>query len=155
MNDGSVASIHIAETASAPMQSIAEANAVSGKGLEGDRYFGQDGTLSRKTGPDREITLIEMEAVEALQREYNVAITPGEARRNVVTKGVALNHLVRKDFKMGGATMRGIRLCEPCGHLEKVSKAPGAKQGLIHRGGLRAQILESGTIRVGDEIKVI
>ncbi len=91
--------------------------------------------------------------MKALERDYQLFVDPGDTRRNIVTKGIALNHLVGKEFKVGQALLRGIKLCEPCGHMEKLSKA-GAKQGLIHRGGLRAQILETGSIRIGDEVRV-
>jgi len=96
--------------------------------------------------------LIEAEAIEALKRDYEVALTPGEARRNVVTQGVPLNHLVGREFSVGGVRVRGIRLCEPCDHLQKLTGRPLIK-GLLHRGGLRAQILTEGTIRVGDTIR--
>jgi MOSC domain-containing protein YiiM len=76
------------------------------------------------------------------------------ARRNIVTHGIALNHLVEKQFNIGAVILRGTRLCEPCVHLEKLSQA-GAMRGLIHRGGLRAEIVTGGTIRVGDEILVV
>ena len=98
------------------------------------------------------MTLVESEAVEALARDYNVTIKEGEARRNLVTRGIALNHLVGKDFLVGEVRLRGIRLCEPCGHLEKLT-VPGIEKGLIHRGGLRAQIVTEGVLRTGDSIR--
>ena len=110
-----------------------------------------NGAFSHKPSPKREITLIELEAIEALQRDYNIAIEPREARRNIVTRGVALNHLVGKEFSVGDVKLRGIELCEPCSHLEGLTK-PGVMRGLTHRGGLRAQILSEGTIRVCDAI---
>ena len=102
----------------------------------------------------REITLIEIEAVEALARENNIQIEPGVARRNLVTRGVPLNHLVGREFQVGGVRLRGTRLCEPCQYLEGLT-IKGLMAGLIHRGGLRANILSSGTIRVGDSITEI
>ena len=149
---GTVASIHIAPEAKGQMQSVKEVRAVAGKGLEGDRYYQQSGSFSSKPGPDREVTLIESEAMEALKRDYAVELNPGDARRNVVTRGVALNHLVGKEFRVGQVTLRGLRLCEPCGHLQKLSHEK-VVPGLIHRGGLRAQILNEGVIRVGDSIE--
>ncbi|RMF92896.1 MAG: MOSC domain-containing protein [Nitrospinota bacterium] len=154
MRTGTVVSIHLATTASGPMTAVQEVRAVAGKGLEGDRYFKQTGTYSHKHGPDREVTLIEMEAIEALQRDYGITLDPGNSRRNIVTKGVALNHLVGQEFRVGEVTLRGIRLCEPCGHLEELTQK-GVMQALVHRGGLRAQILTDGTIRVGDTIQEI
>ncbi len=133
------------------MVSVKEVRAIPGKGLQGDRYFNHTGTYSKKSGADREVTLIELEAIEALAREYKIALQPGAARRNIVTRGVPLNHLVGRKFRVGEVTVFGVRLCEPCAHLERLSHS-GVREALIHRGGLRAQILTDGTIRVGDSI---
>jgi MOSC domain-containing protein YiiM len=151
MFEGKVISINIADAAEAPMQSVNEARAVPGRGLEGDRYFNGTGTFS-KPSPDRELTLIEAEAVEALKREFDVVYGLGDSRRNVVTRGVPLNHLVGKEFWIGEVKARGLRLCEPCKHLQRLSQEK-VLAGLVHRGGLRAQILIEGTIRVGEPIK--
>ncbi len=148
---GEVVSIHIAPKAEDPMKSVKAARAIPGKGLEGDRYFKASGTYSDRPGPAREITLIESEAIEAMARDNELAISPGDARRNVVTRGAPLNHLVGREFLVGGVRLRGIRLCEPCSHLEGLTQR-GVLAGLIHRGGLRAQILIAGEIRVGDAI---
>jgi MOSC domain-containing protein YiiM len=107
-----------------------------------------------KPKPDFELTLIEAEAIEALRRDYQVELSVGDARRNIVTRDVPLNHLVDKEFCVGEVRIRGIRLCEPCDHLQKLTGKPVIK-GLMHRGGLRAQILTQGTIRVGDAVTVI
>jgi len=133
------------------MVSVEQVRAVAGQGLEGDRYFNRTGTYSKKSAPDREVTLIEVEAIEALAREYKIALEPGAARRNIVTRGVPLNHVVGRKFRVGEVTLLGVRLCEPCSHLERLSH-PGVREALIHRGGLRAQILTDGTIRVGDPV---
>ena len=87
-----------------------------------------------------------------MARDNEMQIAPGDARRNVVTRGVALNHLVGREFRVGGVRLRGVRLCEPCSHLEGLTR-PGVLDGLVHRGGLRAQILTEGEIRVGDPIE--
>jgi len=121
-------------------------------GLEGDRYYNRTGTYSDKHDESREATFIESEALEALAKDYSVDLKGTESQRNISTCGVALNHLVGKEFKVGEAVFRGIRLCEPCTHLEEVS-GKAARKGLIHRGGLRAQIVKSGLIHVGDEIE--
>ncbi len=149
----SVVSIHIAATGKAPMQGVREARAVPGKGLESDRYFSQSGTFSNDPGSGRDLTLIEGEALEALQRDYQVALDAGSSRRNIVTRGVALNHLVGREFYIGEVIARGMRLCEPCAHMEKLT-VKGALRGLIHRGGLRADIVHGGIIRVGDAIRL-
>ena len=149
---GTVVSIHIAAVGSAPMKSVATAQIVAGRGLEGDRYYGQLGTYSNQPGSGRDVTLIEMEAVEGLKRDYQIQFDPGQSRRNIVTRGIALNHLVEQEFRIGDVVLRGTRLCEPCAHMEKLT-IKGAMRGLIHRGGLRAEIVKSGTIRVGDVIE--
>lgn len=150
---GVVVSIHIAPAAEAPMRAVEAVLAVPGRGLEGDRYFAQAGTFSPKPAPDRDVTLIEIEAIEALARDYGISLAPGESRRNILTRSVALNHLVNREFRVGAVTLRGVRLCDPCSHLERLTR-PGVRKALIHRGGLRCQILSEGTIRVGDPIEV-
>lgn len=150
MWSGRVESIHIASAAKAPTYTVEQAQAVPGVGLEGDRYALKLGTFY-KPEPDFELTLIEAEALEALKRDYEIDLAPGEARRNLVTRGVALNHLVGKEFRIGEVRIRGIRLCEPCSHLQALVGRPVIK-GLRHRGGLRAQILSAGRIDVGDAI---
>ena len=94
-------------------------------------------------------TLIEAEAIESWAREYDVEMNPAESRRNLVTRGLPLNHLVGQEFLVGSARLRGLRLCEPCNHLETLTR-PGVRGGLVHRGGLRADIIEGGIIRTGD-----
>ena len=133
------------------MESLREAHAVPGKGLEGDRYFKQKGTFS-KPQPDRDLTLIEIEAFEALRRELGVHLEAGLARRNLVTRGVPLNHLVGREFWIGDVKARGIRLCEPCSHLARLSHS-ALLPGLVHRGGLRAEVLTEGMVRVGEVIR--
>lgn len=135
------------------MKAVDRVRALPGRGLEGDRYFLRTGTYSGKNGADREITLIETEAIDALGRDYGVALEAGETRRNIATRGVPLNHLVGRVFRVGQTTARGLRLCEPCSHMEKLAGKP-IRAGLVHRGGLRAQILMEGWIRVGDEVNV-
>jgi MOSC domain-containing protein YiiM len=152
MKLGIVLSIQIAPNGTDSLRNLEQINAIEGMGLEGDRYYNRTGTYSNKHDESREATFIESEALEALAKDYNVELKGTESRRNISTRGVALNHLVGKEFKVGEAVFRGIRLCEPCTHLEEVSGKP-ARKGLIHRGGLRAQIVKSGMIQVGDEIE--
>jgi MOSC domain-containing protein YiiM len=151
MSPGTIESIYITATATAPMLPVKEVLAIPGVGLEGDRYALRQGTFF-KPEPDFELTLIEAEAIEALQRDYHVELAPGAARRNLVTRGVALNHLVGRDFQIGEVKIHGIRLCEPCSYLQRITGRQVIK-GLLHRGGLRAQILSQGAIRVGDSLR--
>ena len=151
-NPGIVESIYIAPQAKGPVNAVTQVRAVPGYGLEGDRYFSKTGTFSPKDVPDRQVTLIESEAIEGLARDYSIDLAAGDARRNIVTRGVALNHLVGLEFRVGEAVLLGTRLCEPCAHLESLTK-PGVRAGLIHRGGLRAEIIIGGNITVGDELR--
>ena len=149
-----VIQILTASAPSSPMVSHASARAVPGRGLEGDRYFLGCGTFSptpRK--PDFELTLIESEAVADFARTSGLPFTVEHARRNLVTRGIGLNALVRRDFFVGAVRIRGVRLCEPCNYLAKTTW-PEVLRGLVHRGGLRAQILSEGEIRAGDAIRL-
>jgi len=154
MSAAIVVSLHIAPSGSAPIQSVNLVNAIAGRGLEGDRYSNLSGTYSNHPGDGRHVTLIESEALEALGREYQIQLEPGLARRNIVTQAVALNHLVERKFRIGAVLLRGTRLCEPCAHLDRLTRS-GTMRGLIHRGGLRAEIIAGGTIHVGDSIVVV
>jgi MOSC domain-containing protein YiiM len=152
MTAGTIVSIHIAAGAAAPTQQVAEVRAVTGKGLEGDRYFFARGTYSKPGSSSSKVTLIEIEAIEALKRDYGIELNPGDSRRNIVTRGVALNHLVGREFTIGSVILRGTHLCEPCAHLQKLTQQ-GVMRGLVHRGGLNAEILTDGMIRAGDAVK--
>jgi MOSC domain-containing protein YiiM len=147
MFEGKVLSISITPIAEAPMQFVDEIRAVPGRGLEGDRYFDHP-----KMEPKRELTLVEAEAIEAFRSEFKIDFGLDGTRRNVITRGVPLNHLVGKEFLIGDVRARGIQLCEPCATLQRLSH-PKVLPGLLHRGGLRAQILSEGTIRVGAIVK--
>ena len=144
--------IYIATSKAAEPRAVEQARAVPGLGLEGDRYYQQSGTFSKPGQPDREVTLIEEESIAALAADYQVQILPGQARRNLVTSGIALNHLVGQEFQVGDVRLRGLRLCEPCGHLESLT-VTRVEKGLAHRGGLRAQVLTEGILRKGDPIR--
>ncbi len=154
MSEGRVEFIHVALSAGAPMEARAQVRLLAGSGIEGDRYATQTGAFSSKPKSGRQITFIEAEAIEALSRELGLALGPGETRRNVVTRGVALNHLVDCEFQVGSARFRGTELCEPCKYLVGLTGKPEILPGLIHRGGLRAEILEGGDLRVGDAVRV-
>jgi len=143
-SEGVVAGLLLAPDAEAPLVSVESAVAIAGHGLEGDRYALGRGTF---TGPGRgyELTLIEAETLEELGLPWE------RARRNVVTRGTSLNPLVGRRFRVGAVECVGRRLAEPCAHLERVSGS-GILRPLVHRGGLRADILAGGTIALGDEL---
>jgi MOSC domain-containing protein YiiM len=149
---GVVTGIFVAAEGAGPTMPLESVEAVAGRGLQGDRYFRSTGTYSETPGTGRQVTLIETEALQAAARDYAIALEPGQSRRNIETAGVALNHLVGKEFLIGSVRLRGMRLNEPCGHLAKLTKR-GVVKALTHRGGLRADIIEGGTIRVGDPIR--
>ncbi len=150
--ESKVVSIQIAADAEAGMVCVSEVRAVPGRGLEGDRYFNGTGTYSQTPGSGRQVTLIEAEALEALERDYHLKLEPKDSRRNILTRQVALNHLVGREFRVGEVVLLGTRLCEPCSHLEQLTGQKVSK-GLLHRGGLRAEIMTGGRIRTGDLIQ--
>lgn len=147
---GVVTAIFISLEARQPMTSVAEVRAIAGQGLEGDRYSREAGTFSEKS-PTNHVTLIEAEALEAAARDYGLDFAGIESRRNLLTRNVSLNYLVGREFRIGPVRLRGLKLCEPCEHLEKLTRKKLIK-ALRHRGGLRAEILCDGPIKVGDMI---
>jgi hypothetical protein len=142
---GIIESIHIAETAGGAMYAIPTATLIAGKGIEGDRYASLKGTFSDYV-KDHELTLVEAEVAEEL------GFAPGETRRNILTRGIRLNDLVGKRFHVGDALCEGTRFCEPCAYLEKVTERPGLVKQMVGRGGLRAIIVEGGTVKLGDAV---
>ncbi len=150
MSKGKIVSIYISPERGKPMQSTNEIHAVPGKGLEGDRYFNQTG----KSDNGWQVTLMEIEVIEAIEREQGLILEPSDVRRNLVTSGVTLNNLVGKKFKVGEVTLAGIKICEPCNYLANMTTAKILK-ALVHRGGLRAEIISEGLIRVGDIVEEV
>lgn len=149
---GVLLAIHIAPEASAPMVELDAARLIEGVGIEGDRYATAKGTYSHKPHPDRQVTLIEMEALDALTRDHGIDLPPHETRRNLTTGGVPLNHLVGREFRVGEVVLRGARLNVPCQYLEDLLGKKVFKP-LIHRSGLNCIIVKGGTIRPGDSIR--
>ncbi len=141
---GRVAGLLVAPEAEAPLVRVDTVLALAGSGLEGDRYATEGGTFS---GPGRgyQLTLVQAEALDA------VGLSWEEARRNIVTRGIELNGLVGRRFRIGSVECIGRRLAEPCAHLEKLTR-PGLLRPLVHRAGLRADILVGGTIQLEDEV---
>ena len=142
---GTVAAILTAPDAESPLHRIDTVEAVAGRGLEGDRYYDGRGTFS-KPGRGYQLTLVEAEVLDELYLPWE------QARRNIVTHGISLNALVGRRFKVGYALCIGRRLAEPCAHLERLSRL-GLLRPLVHRAGLRADILESGAVSVGDAVE--
>lgn len=141
---GTVAGILIASEAEAPLTRVESVVALPGRGIEGDRYADGKGTFSAP-GRGYQLTLVDADVLAAIELSWE------DARRNIVTAGIALNALVGETFRVGPVTCVGRRLAEPCAHLERLAR-PGLLRPLVHRGGLRADILTSGTIAVGDEV---
>lgn len=134
------------------MQPLASAKLIAGVGIEGDRYATGRGYYSKTPRADRQVTLIEIETVEALARDYALELLPNETRRNLTTRDVPLNHLVGRRFRVGGVLLLGARLNVPCKYLEQVTGklvyAP-----LINRSGLNCEIIEGGIVRIGDVLR--
>ena len=143
--DGRVEAIAVAAAAEAPMALVDQAMAHAGQGLEGDRYVEGKGTFSNPYSRGHDLTLIEAEVVDDLD------VAPEVARRNIVTRGIDLSALVGRRFRVGEAECEGQRLCEPCAHLQRLTE-PRLLRDLVHRGGLRADIVSGGVIRVGDPV---
>jgi MOSC domain-containing protein YiiM len=138
-----IEAIHIGPERGGALESVESVRAFAGKGLEGDRNFRDGGAK-----PGQALTLVEAENVE------DVGLALGETRRNVTVRGVPLNDLVGKTFKVGEVECYGVELCEPCTHLESMTR-PGIINDLLHRAGLNADILTDGVIRVGDEVTTL
>jgi len=148
---GELLHIHVAPSASVPMQGLPETRLVAGVGLEGDRYATRRGTYSAKHHIDRQATLIEVETLAALARDHGVDLAPDEHRRNLTTRGVALNHLVGRYFSIGECVLYGGRLNVPCRYLEELVGKKVFKP-LLNRSGLNCRIVRGGLIRTGDAI---
>jgi MOSC domain-containing protein YiiM len=149
---GRVVAIFTAPAGGAPMVAHDQCTA-TGAGIAGDRYAAKTGTYSARAGRGREITLIAREAVVAANRE-GVTIGEGETRRNFVTEGVDLDALVGKTFAIGDVTLLGVRDCPPCAYLEGLTR-PGVKDALEGGGGLRAEVVRDGVVRVGDDVREV
>ncbi|HEX8155951.1 MAG TPA: MOSC domain-containing protein [Solirubrobacteraceae bacterium] len=152
-SSGLVEAIALARDAEAAVRLVQEATARAGAGLHGDRYGAGRGTFSNPNAGGIDLTLIEAESMDALALDSG-QLRYEDARRNIVTRGIDLNALVGERFAVGEVQCLGQRLCEPCAHLQRLTQ-PGTLRGLVHRGGLRADILAGGVIRVGDEIRRI
>ena len=151
MTSGKVEAIYIAHQQGEPTILVNQVHAVPGMGIEGDRYFGRHDIPSKHARPGREITLIELEAIESMNQEEGIPIKPGETRRNIITRGIALNELVDRVFYVGNVQLRGVRLCQPCQYLADRTD-PRVLASMSDRGGLRAEIITEGIIHINDTI---
>lgn len=149
MGEASVSGLFIGAEEGGSIESRSEIVAVAGRGVEGDRYYQPDnGSLHDDT---LEITLFEAEAVEEGNEKAGLGLEPADMRRNVMTSGVHLRDLIGRKFRVGEVTLEGLEDNPPCRHLEELAGKPLLKP-LVERGGIRARIVESGTIRIGDAI---
>lgn len=153
ITSGVIESIHIGGQQGRQLIAVDTADVLAGKGISGDRYaagagFWTDARVSRA------LTLVESETVEYLAARFGIDVRPAELRRNITTRGVRLNDLVGRSFRIGEVLARGTSLCEPCTHLMELTGKPVLKP-LAHRGGLRADALTSGRIAVGDRIELV
>ena len=123
-----------------PLEAADQVQVQTGAGIEGDRYG------------DRDITLFEAEAIEGLAADTGIELPPSEIRRNVMTRGVALNDLLGHRIRVGEVEAVVTELCHPCSHLQKLTQ-PGVLRGLVNRGGLNADVVTGGAIRVGDQVE--
>jgi MOSC domain-containing protein YiiM len=147
---GRVVSVFITPVAAGEMVSVPQVRTFADRGLEGDRFLRNSWSAAGR--PDKAVSLIEEEVLQAAAAELGVAEFAEKTRRNIVTRGVPLLELLHREFTIGAVRMRGIRLFEPCAHLEKVAKLPGIFKVLEHRSGLKGAILSDGMIRIGDPI---
>jgi MOSC domain-containing protein YiiM len=153
---GELVGIYVTPAAGLPMEAHASVTADAQRGLAGDRYAEGTGKYSADTRVPRDVTLIEREAVDAvneLLRAEGIEIAEAETRRNLVTTGVPLNHLVGRTFRVGDVVFRGVKLAEPCAYLEQLLHRPGLREALVHRGGLRCEVVSGGALRVGDAVE--
>ncbi len=149
---GAVAHLHLCPRAFLPMLGVEAMTLVAGHGIEGDRYASGAGYYSYKPEEGRQVTLFEAETLEALLRDHGIELRPDEHRRNVTTRGVPLNHLVGRRFRIGPALLEATRLSVPCKHIEEVT-GKAIFNPLINRSGLNAKILVGGVIRISDHIE--
>jgi hypothetical protein len=149
---GTVELIALAAEAEGPMREVPSAEAIEGRGLRGDRYERGAGTFSNPDGRGLDPTPVGAQGLEELSAR-GVELAPAEARRNLVVRGIALDDLIGRRFRVGEVECLGQRRCEPCAHLERLTR-PGVLRGLVHRGGLRADVLVGGKIAVGDAVRL-
>ena len=149
INQPTIKSICIADSAGSDSREVVEVKARAGRGLEGDRYFSSD-------APDRtQLTLIESDAIQELNKALSINLPFTAFRRNLVSQGVRLNPLVGSRFLIDDVEIEAIELCEPCAELQNILGLPGFVKNLVHKGGLRCRIISNGVIKKGSVIRTI
>ena len=153
---GKIVKLLISKDSKSAMLNVNQIVLEAGKGIFGDRYYNQEGTFSNKgeIEPDRDVTLIEIEKIDALNKEYNLDITAEDLRRNIVVSNCDLNSLVDKEFQIGEVVLKGLRLCEPCKYLSDKLNEKKVLTEMVHKAGLRAQIIKSGSIDLNSQVEV-
>ena len=136
---GSVEAIFVGAVDEGPLEAAGQVQVQTGAGIDGDRYG------------DKDITLFQAEAIERLEADTGIQLRPNEIRRNVMTRGIALNDLLGHRIRVGEVEAVVTELCHPCSHLQKLTQ-PGVLRGLVNRGGLNADVVAGGAIKVGDEV---
>ena len=153
---GKIAKLLISKDTQSDMLNVNQIVLEIGKGIFGDRYYNQEGTFSNKgeIEPDRDVTLIEIEKIDALNKEHNLNITAEDFRRNIVVSNCDLNSLVGKEFQIGEVVLKGLRLCEPCKYLSNKLDNEKVLSQMVHKAGLRAQIIKGGSIDLNSQVEV-
>jgi len=151
---GVVRFLHITPRAFLPMRAMPEITLIAGKGIEGDRYMigREEGFYSDRPEDGRQVTLFEIETLDALKRDAGIVLGPEEHRRNVTVEGVPLNHLVGRRFRLGETVLEATRLSIPCRHIEEIT-GKAIFDPLINRSGLNCRILAGGVVRIGDTVR--
>jgi MOSC domain-containing protein YiiM len=150
---GTLEAIHLADREGGPMRAVDAVEAIAGVGLTGDRYAIPIDQQDPNDDEVRDVTLVEAEQIEWLAGETGIRLSPGATRRNLTTRGIRLNDLVGRTFRVGSVRIEGVELCEPCAHMQQLIGQPVLRP-LVHRAGLRARLLDDGELRVGDPIEV-
>jgi MOSC domain-containing protein YiiM len=150
-NSGIVVALHICPRSYLPMRAQTCVTLIAGVGIQGDRYATNAGFYSDRPEPGRQITLFEEETLEALERDHKMVLCAADHRRNVTTRGVALNHLVKRQFRLGETILEGTRLSTPCRHIEQIL-GQDVFSLFLNRCGLHARIVGGGVLRVGDKL---
>ncbi len=154
MSDGTVLTLHVTTKMAQTMDELPVLKCIAGKGIDGDRYMLGTGTYSKKPEPGRQLTIIESEELEALEK-IGLHCTSNQSRRNVVSRGIRLNDLIGKEIMVGKVKLMVHRLCQPCTYLEKKLNQPGLKDALWDKGGVKCEILIGGNIKPNDKISVL